>query len=257
MLKRLEKSLKETPFVRRWRRRFGRSRNRLLGKPDAWADLLQIIRRTQPAAILDIGSYIGRTVQRFADEIRDIPIHSFEPTPGSAATLRRNVARYRNVQVHELAISDAQGTRNFSVNRAHETNSLLNGAVTDISGIAPQFIQHVANIQVQTTTLDHWCREHVTHGELIVKADVQGAEGLLLAGAAEVFSAKRVTAFYCEIAFADLYEGQASFAQLHAALTQQHGMSLWQIYKLSRASNGAACWGDALWVNANGLAALV
>ena len=77
----VRESIRNIQTVRRWWRRAGRARNRLLGKPDAWADLLAVCRRMRPGAVLDVGAHVGRMVERFADELTDVPIHAFEPTP--------------------------------------------------------------------------------------------------------------------------------------------------------------------------------
>src|SRR6476659_10668951 len=121
----VRESIRNIPTLRRWWRRAGRTRNRLLGKPDAWVDLLAVCRRIRPGAVLDVGAHVGRMVERFADELSDIPIHAFEPTPRSAAALRQRVARFRNVTVHEVAVADRAGVLPFFLNRFDETNSLL------------------------------------------------------------------------------------------------------------------------------------
>ena len=121
----VRQSLRNIQTLRRWWRRAGRARSRLLGKPDAWVDLLALCRRITPSAVLDLGAHVGRMTERFADELPDIPIHAFEPTPRSAATLRQQVARLRNVTVHEMALADRSGVLPFFLNRFDETNSLL------------------------------------------------------------------------------------------------------------------------------------
>src|SRR5262245_38820432 len=88
-LRSVREAVRDIQTIRRWWRRAGRSLNRLLGKPDAWVDLILLCSRLRPAAVLDVGAHVGRMVERFADECADIPIHAFEPTPLSAATLRR------------------------------------------------------------------------------------------------------------------------------------------------------------------------
>ena len=87
----VRESIRNIPAARRWWRRAGRARNRVLGRPDAWADLLAVCRAIRPAAVLDMGAHVGRTVERFADELTAVPIHAFEPTPRSAAALRQRV----------------------------------------------------------------------------------------------------------------------------------------------------------------------
>ena len=91
---------------------------------------------------------------------------------------------------------------------------------------------------------------------MVIKADMQGAEGRLLAGGRRVFADRRVAALYSEVLFAPMYEGQASFWDLHETLTSTYGMSLWQIYPLARDGTGRAVWSDALWLREDALACL-
>ena len=251
----VRESIRNVQTLRRWWRRAGRARNRLLGKPDAWADVLSVCRSTRPAAVLDVGAHVGRMVERFADELSDVPIHAFEPTPSSAEALRHRTSRFRNVTVHEMALTDRVGVLPFFLNRFDETNSLLEnvqGPGSSQSGLA----EHVGRIDVQAMTLDGWCAARVPDGDLVIKADMQGAEGRLIAGARQVFTQGRVAAFYSEVLFAPMYEGQANFCELHEALTTTHGLALWQIYPLARDEQGRAAWGDALWLREDVLASI-
>jgi FkbM family methyltransferase len=251
----VRESIRNIQILRRWWRRAGRARNRLRGRPDAWADLLAVCRKMKPGAVLDVGAHLGRTVERIADEFADVPIHAFEPTPQNAAVLRRRMAGFRNVTVHEVALADRAGVLPFFLNRFDATNSLLDNAQGPRSS-QTKLAEHVGRTEVRATTLDDWCDAELPAGDLIIKADVQGAEGRVVAGGSRAFAARRVAAMYCEVAFAPLYEGQASFFELHETLTVTHGLALWQIYPLSRDATGRAAWGDALWLREDALASM-
>jgi FkbM family methyltransferase len=204
--------------------------------------------------VLDLGAHVGRVTERFADELPDVPIHAFEPTPPSAATLRQRVARLRNVSVHEMALADRSGVLPFFLNRSAETNSLLENAQGPESSQESELYEHVGRIDVCVTTLDDWCAAQLPTGDLVIKADMQGAEARMLAGGRQVFGNGRVAALYSEVLFAPMYEGQASFWDLQATLTMRHGLALWQIYPLHRDPNGRVAWSDALWLREDALA---
>src|SRR4029453_9884075 len=225
----VRESIRNIETVRRWWRRAGRARNRLLGKPDAWVDLLAVCRRMRPGAVLDVGAHVGWMVERCADELSRVPIHAFEPTPQSAAALRRRAARLRNVTVHEIALTDRAGVLPFFLNRFAETNSLLDN-VQCPGNSQTALAEHVARIDVCATTLDDWCAAEAPGCDLVIKADMQGTEGRLVAGGRRTFAERRVAAFYSEVLFAPMYEGQSSFCELHETLTVNHGLALWQIY---------------------------
>ena len=151
----------------------------------------------KPAAVLDVGSHVGRTVERFADELDNVPIHAFEPTPSSAAALRLCASRLRHVSVHELALGDRAGVVPLFLNRFDQTNSLLDNARGPRSS-QTELAEHVGRVDVRVATLDEWCAAELPAGDLVIKADVQGAEGRLVAGGRGVFGAGRVVAFYSE-----------------------------------------------------------
>ena len=55
--------------------------------------------------------------------------------------------------------------------------------------------EHLAEVHVQAITLDDWAEKFEPQGMLLLKADIQGAERLLVMGGKETF-AQRVAAFY-------------------------------------------------------------
>jgi FkbM family methyltransferase len=253
MSKSVREAIRDIQVVRRWWRRAARGRNRLLGRADAWADLLGVCRGIKPGAVLDVGAHVGWMVERFADELSDVPIHAFEPTPVSAAALRQRAAQFRNVTVHEMAVSDRAGVLPFFLNRFEETNSLLDNVQSPESS-QTELAEHIGRINVRATTLDDWCAAEAPTCDLVIKADMQGTEGRLVLGGRRAFGDRRVAAFYSEVLFAPMYEGQSSFCELHEALTMKHGLALWQIYPLARDVTGRATWGDALWLREDALA---
>jgi FkbM family methyltransferase len=190
--------------------------------------------------------------ERFADELSEVPIHAFEPTPASAAALRHRTSGFLNVTVHEMALTDRAGVIPFFLNRFDETNSLLENA----GNCQAELAEHVGRVDVRATTLDAWCAAQAPACDLVIKADVQGSEGRLIAGGRKTFGDRRVAAFYSEVLFAPMYEGQASFCDLHETLTVKHGLALWQIYPLARDVTGRVAWGDALWLREDALAAM-
>jgi FkbM family methyltransferase len=210
----------------------------------------------RPAAVLDLGAHVGRTTERFADELSDIPIHAFEPTPGSAATLRQQVAGLRNVTVHEMAVADRTGVLPLFLNRFDQTNSLLENAQGPGHPVEIGVYDHVGQIDVRVTTLDDWCAAELPTGDLVIKADMQGCEGRMLAGGCRILGDRRVAVLYSEVLFAPMYEGQASFWDLHDTLTTKHGLALWQIYPLQRDATGRVAWSDALWLREDVLASM-
>src|ERR1700745_1431595 len=102
----------------------------LVNMPDEYYSMGQIYRKIKPAAILDIGAHHGYTVDKLLDYAPGAKIHALEPTPDSAAVLRRRMSGRPNVQVHEIALGDKNGIVSFHLNVGEQTNSLLDNLPT-------------------------------------------------------------------------------------------------------------------------------
>ncbi len=244
-IRRLHESLLAIPGWRTRQRRLDRRIKSIVGLPDAYGDILRIAECARADAILDIGSYVGDTIQRFIDESA-IPVYGFEPTPETFDTLSARFRYNPQVRLANCALSDHIGIDRFFCNAGMQTNSLLDNDSGNI-GSFPDHTRHVQSIEVAVTTLDSWLGMHLQEGWLVIKADMQGAEGMLLEGGNAAFSS-RVIAFYSEAQLSPMYRGQVTFAALHERLTGEYGFALYNTYPCLRDRYGRAVQLDALWV---------
>ena len=132
--------------------------------------------------LYDIGANVGfYTVLGASIVGPEGAVYAFEPMPRNLEFLRRHVAinRLANAQVIDAAVSDREGTATFDDSQHPSMGSLsTSGTLT-----------------VRTVRLD----DLVSSGELrppsVLKIDVEGAEGLVLAGAVETLRAHRPIIF--------------------------------------------------------------
>jgi FkbM family methyltransferase len=218
----------------------------LLNMPDGYYSMGQIYRKIKPAAILDIGAHHGYTVEKLLDYAPGAKIHAFEPTPDSANVLRCRMNGRPNVQVHEIALGDTTGIVSFHLNVGEQTNSLLDNLPP---GQSPYDLmqQHLSQVQAQTMTLDDWAAKFEPNGMLLIKADVQGAESLLVSGGKKTF-AQRVAAFYTEICIVPQYKNQTSLCELNQTMVEELGFVLFDIYPCTKDELGRAVFTDVMWV---------
>jgi len=246
MIRLLHRILTQNQLTSRAQRAIVHRIKDLLAFPDPYYQFGQLYRAARPSAVLDIGSHEGHTVRKMVDYMPDARIHAFEPTPATAAILRARTGHLRNVQVHQMALSDRTGTMKFFVNTGSMTNSLLDNA-TGSEEVAGDLQKHLQEVEVQTMALDDWAAKFAPTGPLLVKADIQGAERLLVEGGRKVF-ADRVVAFYTEVCLLPQYENQTPFWELHQILTKDFGLVLVDIYPCGKDLLGRAAWTDAMWV---------
>ena len=217
----------------------------LLGIPDPMDDLRKLSKQSMPSAILDIGAHHGQTVAALRKHFTKTPIHCFEPFPDSFRQLQRNVEVDPSTFCHEVALSNQNGYVDFHSNINSQTNSILENDKGNIENIESSLT--LKKTTVSSRTLDSFYSEKINLDNLFIKADVQGAELLLIQGATEVLS-QHTNVFLCEASLAPLYKEQADLFSIHNLLCNELSFDLFQIYRTRSDKNGKALWCDAAWV---------
>lgn len=157
----------------------------------------------------DIGAHIGYFAVHLARLVGPTgQVIAFEPHPANAERLRRNVVMngYSNVRVETLALSNRSGTGSLHGKPGNGSSEFYLGAaplcgVRPVAGrpsrpgAAPRG-HHGMNVEV--LTLDGWLRKHRDVRPSLLKIDVEGAEGLVLAGARKTLLRDRPVVV-CEI----------------------------------------------------------
>jgi FkbM family methyltransferase len=246
MYKQIRKLLMANSVTRRLGRRIVGSVKSTINCPDAFIDLTSLIQRTSPDAVLDIGSHIGETIARILETNR-IPIHGFEPTPATFDRLSKRFEGNSLISLHNIALSDKHGEATFHCNANEQTNSLLDNDQGNRELLA-EHTRHINKQTIQTIRLDDWMAQHLPSAKVVIKCDVQGAEGLLLAGGMSTFR-EQVIGFYSEAQIASMYEGQMGFFDMHRILTTELGFALHNVYPCFHDKHGRALQTDAFWIN--------
>jgi len=145
--------------------------------------LALFLRQHRIDLVFDIGANRGQFARQLFANGYSGRIVSFEPLP-AALTLLENAARpfgERWVVAPRVALCDKTGTVEFNINQSDATSSLLTpsgAAVERIPGIRTQ-----RAIKVPSQRLDEFIDYIRPADRLFIKIDVQGGEGLVLAGA--------------------------------------------------------------------------
>lgn len=221
-LLRADRSLQACLAMSQWvRAKLHHDKRTLPQKPGEirqWIEQRFAMRGTK--VFLELGAHQGTDTAWLA-RIPDVAVHAFEPDPRNYPTAAGNVI------VNRMAVCDQDGRRPFvlsaqgwgrewtySSSLKRPKNHLLHYPVT--FGDA---------IEVETVRLDTYCRRHVPGVVDLIWADVQGAEEEMVRGGLETLARTRY--LYTEYSDLELYEGQATLAQLLAMLPAFRVIELW------------------------------
>jgi FkbM family methyltransferase len=185
--------------------------------------------------ILDVGANVGQSAQTYRRLYPLADIWSFEPFPTTYTSLCRSLSDPRFHAI-ELALSDRISKTELNIGAESITNSFLRRQ-TD-SG---------ETIEVQTDTIDHFCRVHGIPNIDILKVDVEGAEERVFKGAREMFSRGAIRSVFVEVYFRPVYERMPLFWDLDAQLNR-FGFGLCGLYSLSTSGDGFLNFGNALYL---------
>jgi len=210
---------------------------------DCFADLARLAGKPT-GTIIDIGANVGGTVEKFLKTFPGSVIHAIEPTPELFDGLCDRFRTEPRVKIHRLAMSDHSGDIAFHRNKNHVTNSLLPWTATAGSFVEGSMALD-SIIQVPCQNLTAFCAEQDITDIDVLKMDVQGAEGLVLAGASDLFAGHRIKLVLLEACFVPIYQGQTEFGDVLNFL-QKHGYALFDLYDLRYSDIRQLKWGDAL-----------
>ena len=129
---------------------------------------------------LDVGAYVGYYSLVAARSNSHGVVHAFEPMPSIFARLENNIRLngLRNVEAHEIAVGDTEGTAAFYFSAKSElpTSSSLSPTYTaDTSGLTSR--------SVRVVRLDDFLRERSIGRVDLMKIDTETTELAVLRGA--------------------------------------------------------------------------
>jgi len=175
--------------------------------------------------VLEIGCNDGTNTQWFLEDFENPTIHCFEPDPRAVRRFKESIGNNKNVTLHEVALSDKQGTIQFhqSDGQLKSSEKLEEGWDQSGSILEPKehkelfpWCKFESTIEVMTNTLDSFVSEQKIDRIDFVWMDVQGAEFQVLTGAQKTLS--KVRYLYTEYSDTELYKGQKDLLSLNKLL---------------------------------------
>jgi FkbM family methyltransferase len=193
--------------------------------------LVDLLAQHQVRTVIDVGANDGSYA---ADLIRwgyRGRIVSFEPLPEAWRRLHDRARPHAGnwLVAPPVALSDRSGEAGFHEAGNSVSSSLL--AMTPHHVAAAPDSAPLRTIKVKTETLDA-ALESVDGAPYFLKLDVQGAEGKVLAGAADTLD-RAVLGVQLEMSLAPLYECQSDAGALDAFL-RSRGFECWDLIPVFR-----------------------
>jgi len=239
-------------FVKRLFQRFGLD-VRYAYKHDAVEMQRRLLAGRDVTTVFDVGAYHGEWIETYRRLFPSPHVFAFEPFPESREILTNKFGRESGITVCAAAVGDATSERTFYANRHAATNSLLLADhQTDSSMVSSSLafqepLTVKSELVVPVVTIDSFCQEHSINRINALKIDVQGAETLVLCGAAGMLRRKAIDLVYTELQIMHYYEGQSNYfdvcAYLHGA-----GYDLFGLYNFAVNPKGRFGWCDAIFL---------
>ena len=222
--------------------------NRVRGL-DLFADLACLMDHKANPLIFDVGANNGDMACEFLQAFPGAKLVAFEPFAECYQALKARFANRTNVRIENIALGAVPGTGEMNLFTGSNMNSLLPMESQPVEAFAGTFKaigENVGKASVKVDTFDGFVRQNSFQHLDLLKVDTQGFDYNVLKGASEALKAHRITAVLVEINFIPMYQGQASFQQIHELL-DGFGYRLVDLYNHDR-HKGYTSWCDACYV---------
>lgn len=193
--------------------------------------------------VVDVGANVGQWANALLELVRPEKLIMVEPGPAMFAQLREKFGARAEVELHNVAIGDRDGTTTLRITRDTTGASVLppRDEMRELIG-SNWTVEN--EVECPLRRLDTLL---AGHDEIsLLKIDVQGYEKETLAGAVQTLA--RTKFLLIELNYMPQYEGGSWFGEIHQLLTRTHGFVLADATKPLRL-NGRASMSDGLYVN--------
>jgi FkbM family methyltransferase len=205
--------------------------------------VLRYFKAALPISLVDVGASCGDFTKSMQTHYGVRRAMLVEPQPARCRELEARFCGPR-FSIHQCALSDQETNCKMEVLNFDYSSSIL-PVRRDLPNVSATLDLNVREkITCRVTTLDTLLREAGWSESVdLLKIDVQGAELLMLRGAAE--SLPRVRFVLSEVSFQPLYEGSALFQEVYDLLTSEGFRLLW-LNDAFRGQDGELLQSDAL-----------
>jgi len=211
---------------------------------DAFKDQVKLTDNNS-ITIFDVGACTGSVTLQYNSLFKKAVIYSFEPYFPSFEILKKEISRFNNVKVFNIALSDKTGQIGFHVNKSYATNSILETHPDSGESWNHEALNTIEKIKIDTITLDDFIDQNKIDKIDILKLDTQGTEYQIIEGASKSIEQNKISLIYLEIIIMPTYKGQKSFDEI-LYLLRSKGFALYNLYNFSYTNLGELRQVDAI-----------
>ena len=169
--------------------------------------LLEKLKPFAMTTVFDVGAYKGYWSLEALAILSPRQLYAFEPVPRSFTRLEKNLAGHANVNLFNLAVSNAQGEMTIAFNREKPTRSGFHARTRQYKGLE--------QVKVAVVDIVRFCKEHDVGMIDLIKIDVEGHEHQVITGLEPLLATAQVRAIQFEF----------------SPLGTVYDVGLWQIYE--------------------------
>ncbi|MFT4803568.1 MAG: FkbM family methyltransferase [Psychroserpens sp.] len=166
--------------------------------------------------IIDVGANKGQFAVAIKKAFPNAHIYCFEPIESEFEKLSKNLAKFTNVTLFNIALGETVSSAEFNLNQYSLSSSFLNVTEehTDEKPITAQW----RKVEIEISTLNKLVSNDDVRiqGKTLLKIDVQGFEEKVLRGSDKVLNL--VDLIVLECSFIPLYENELLFQEMHELL---------------------------------------
>lgn len=166
---------------------------------ESW--LLQRLAASSPKLVLDVGANRGDYARLALAACPNARVLAFEPIPAVFQQLQANLGKDERADLFCLALADQNGPLTFDFDPKNTGNTTaVHGVQASVHGL-----KRTEQITATGRKLDDFCFEHAIEGIDLLKIDVEGFEGYVLKGGAEMIAESRISCIQLEYGTANLF----------------------------------------------------
>lgn len=154
--------------------------------------------------IVDVGANRGQFTLAARKFCPKAVIIAFEPLVGPAIIFRSMLAKDAGITLHNIAISDKEGSMEMHISKRDDSSSLL--PISLAQGSLYPGTEEISTKTVDVGPLSNYLSTSEIVGRALLKIDVQGYEYEVLEGSKDLIN--KFTYVYCEASFIELYTNQ-------------------------------------------------